>query len=363
LATALQANLASIVFDFVARQKIGGTNMSFFIFRQLPILPPSAYTEEDLAIIVPRVLELTYTAHDLRPWAEDVVASWNRAHPGEPLALPAAPYAFDPGRRAQLRAELDARYARLYGLTRDELRYILDPADTHGRDYPTETFRVLKNNDIKNHGHYRTQRLVIEAWDRMEVGGTSAAVSSEIESDPREAVVSVTLPSLGELKSGNWAWPPDVDRADRLRFAAQYALWLADPTQDASRLRILVACLAEPALLSAWLPKDERSQWERLIGREARLPAAGVVRLNPKTHAAWRSAFERLISSGQLQETQDGKWMRGPHFDASGLSTTSPHALRAAFALHAIRRMDQEQLQSLIVIEDNIVWEKLAYGA
>ena len=44
----------------------------------------------------------------------------------------------------QLRAELDAYYARLYGLTRDELRYILDPKEVHGEDFPGETFRVLK---------------------------------------------------------------------------------------------------------------------------------------------------------------------------------------------------------------------------
>jgi hypothetical protein len=167
LAAALLGNVNSLVLDFVARQKVGGTHLTYGYLKQLPILPPSAYTPSDLAFIVPRILELTYTAHDLLPWAEDVVASWSRAHPGELLAPPAAPYSFDPDRRAQLRAELDARYARLYGLTRDELRYILDPADSHGPDYPTETFRVLKNNDIKNHGHYRTQRLVLEAWDRL----------------------------------------------------------------------------------------------------------------------------------------------------------------------------------------------------
>ena len=56
------------------------------------------------------------------------------------------------------RADVDAR---LYGLTRDELRYLLDPADTRGPDYPTETFRVLKTN-----GKYGTRRLVLEARDR-----------------------------------------------------------------------------------------------------------------------------------------------------------------------------------------------------
>lgn len=44
-------------------------------------------------------------------------------------------------RRAQLRAELDGYYARLYGLTRDELRYTLrvDPKEVHGEDFPGET--------------------------------------------------------------------------------------------------------------------------------------------------------------------------------------------------------------------------------
>ena len=66
-----------------------------------------------------------------------------------------------------LRAELDAYYARMYGLTRDELRYILDPSDTHGPDYPTETFRGLKSNELRAFGEYRTRRLVLEAWDAL----------------------------------------------------------------------------------------------------------------------------------------------------------------------------------------------------
>jgi hypothetical protein len=73
-------------------------------------------------------------------------------------------------RRALLRAEFDAFYARAYGLTRDELRYILDPSDVKGLDYPSETFRVLKNNEMKRYNEYRTARLVLDAWDRMERG-------------------------------------------------------------------------------------------------------------------------------------------------------------------------------------------------
>jgi hypothetical protein len=162
-AAALLANESALVVDFVARQKVGGTSLGIFIVKQLPVLSPSRYTAADLDFIVPRVLELTYTAYDLTPWARDL------GYEGEP-------FGWDPERRAVLRAELDAYYARLYGLTRDELRYVLDPADVMGPDYPSETFRVLKNNEIREFGEYRTRRLVLEAWDQLFNGKTLAFV-------------------------------------------------------------------------------------------------------------------------------------------------------------------------------------------
>ena len=55
-------------------------------------------------------------------------------------------------------------------MTRDELRYILDPKDVYGPDFPGETFRVLKDREIREFGEYRTRRLVLEAWDRMFTG-------------------------------------------------------------------------------------------------------------------------------------------------------------------------------------------------
>jgi len=158
-----------LVFDFVSRHKVGGTHLNYFIYKQLPVLPPDRYTPADLAYIVPRVLELTHTARDLQPWADDLLAAMPAADP-RPVAErngPLPPFPWNPERRAQLRAELDARYARLYGLTRDELRYILDPADVMGEDYPSETFRVLKNNELRDFGEYRTRRLVLQAWDAI----------------------------------------------------------------------------------------------------------------------------------------------------------------------------------------------------
>ncbi len=231
----LLVNLNILAFDWVLRQKIGGTHLTFFILRQLPLLPPNAYSPEDLRFIVPRALELVYTAWDIKPFADDVWreaargegemanggealraairAQWeaNRAATGgvspappdwlplygiDPAApCPLPPFTWDEGRRALLRAELDAYYARLYGLTRKQLRYILDPADLTAReladildpweevsdpldaagyaaraaasDFPGETFRVLKDKEQRQYGEYRTRRLVLEAWARL----------------------------------------------------------------------------------------------------------------------------------------------------------------------------------------------------
>jgi hypothetical protein len=63
--------------------------------------------------------------------------------------------------------DLDTWFARTYGLTRDELRYILDPADVHGPDFPDETFGVLKEKEQAKYGEYRTRRLVQEGWDKL----------------------------------------------------------------------------------------------------------------------------------------------------------------------------------------------------
>jgi hypothetical protein len=152
---AFLGNFNSLALDFIARLKVGGTHLTYGYMKQFPIFSPTFYAQTDLAFIVQRVLELTYTSHSMAPFARD-------------LGYDGQPFAWDEDRRAQLRAELDAWYARAYGLTRDELRYVLDPADVKGADYPSETFRVLKKNEIARFGEYRTARLVLAARDQLQ---------------------------------------------------------------------------------------------------------------------------------------------------------------------------------------------------
>lgn len=146
---------ASIIFDFIVRQKLGGTNVSFYFMEQFATPTPESFYGGDIDLIKSAVLELTFTTHTMQPWAEDL------GHSGPP-------FAWDPERRALLRAELDGFFARKYGLNRDELRYVLDPTDTHGPDHPSETFRILRDKEIAAYGEYRTRRLVLEAYDRLE---------------------------------------------------------------------------------------------------------------------------------------------------------------------------------------------------
>jgi len=337
-AAAFLGMLTSMTFDFTARHKIGGTHLNFFIAQQLPVLPPSAFSENDLEFVRTRVLELTYTSHALKPWAED-------------LGYSGAPFAWNEGRRSELRAELDVFFARQYGLTEEELQYVLDPAKARGSGYPSETFRVLKEREIRQFNEYRTERLVLEAWKQMDAVQPSDTLPAP-----------VVLPPLVDLLDGAWAWPTSLQPRDRLRYAAQYVLSQMDPANDGKHARFVIASLAEPALLTPLLATGDRSQWIRLVGSEAQ-PAQGAIRLRPSINAAWRSLFESLLTSGQLEERADGSWTRGQHFSSAGLQAVSADAQRAAFVIRAIQSLDVSNLTAAVAQEDNVIWARFGHGA
>ncbi|MER5778905.1 DNA methyltransferase [Streptomyces sp. NPDC002039] len=141
----LYANSVSMVLDYVLRQKLGGANLNFFQFEQLPFIAPEAIAAH-ASFLIPRILELTYTAHDMRTFAHDLSDTGN-------------PFRWDPDRRAVIRAELDALFFHLYGITREDTAYILD------------TFNVTRDNDVKAHGEYRAKNLILAEYDRMATDG------------------------------------------------------------------------------------------------------------------------------------------------------------------------------------------------
>lgn len=146
----LLACFNSFIFDFVARQKLAGLNMLFFIVKQFPVL-----RREHLDAATPwaprvpirdwvnvRVAELVYTAEDMAPFARS-------------LGIDTRPYKWEPSRRDHVRFELDAAFFHLYGIQRDDVDYIM------------ETFPIVKRKDIAEHGEYRTKRLILEIYDAM----------------------------------------------------------------------------------------------------------------------------------------------------------------------------------------------------
>jgi hypothetical protein len=139
--THLEATFNSFVLDYVARQKNSGVHLAFFIVKQLPVLPPSAF--RDWADwIRDRVLELTYTAWDMEPFARN-------------LGEDGPPFHWDAERRFVMRAELDAAFFHLYGVDRDDVDYIM------------ETFPIVKRRDVQQYATFRTKNLILKVYDAM----------------------------------------------------------------------------------------------------------------------------------------------------------------------------------------------------
>jgi hypothetical protein len=181
LLACLYACLCSFALDYAARQKVGGTSLTYFVVKQLPVLPPCTFAgaatwSPRTALrdwLLPRVLELTYTAWDLEPFARDV-------------GYDGPPFRWDPARRFLLRCELDAAFFHLYGLSCDDTDYVMD------------TFPIVRKHDEKAHGEYRTKRVILEIYNAMaEAARTGKPYQTRLDpppADPRVAHPASTRP-------------------------------------------------------------------------------------------------------------------------------------------------------------------------
>ena len=156
LSCLIVANLNSMPFDYVARQKVAGNNFTWYLLEQLPFIASDRFERKLSGIpaydlIRTRVLELTYCAWDLQPFAQD-------------LGYDGPPFVWDEERRHHLKCELDAIYAHLYQLNREDLVWILDAPESY------QSFPGLKRNEMQQFGEYRTQRYVLQAYDLLANG-------------------------------------------------------------------------------------------------------------------------------------------------------------------------------------------------
>ena len=165
----LLANLNCVILDYLARQKVHGNHLAWYLLEQLPVVPPGDYarafgTKTASEIVREAVLELTYTAHDLAPFARDM--GYVDAK-GEVLP----PFEWDEARRLNLRAKLDALYFILYGVfdpasaaaCRDDIRYIYS------------TFPIIAQQERDKWGSFKSEELCL-AWINALMAGQPDAV-------------------------------------------------------------------------------------------------------------------------------------------------------------------------------------------
>jgi hypothetical protein len=159
-AALLLGNLGSHAFDYVARQKVQGQHLNSFILEQLAVIAPNRFDEPLPAafaahlraaglmnghhpqptvadFVIPQVLALSYTAHDLAPFARDLGYVDAAGDVLPPLVWD------DEDRRARL-AALDALFFHLYGLGEDDAAYVLG------------TFPIVRQQDMAAFGRYRS---------------------------------------------------------------------------------------------------------------------------------------------------------------------------------------------------------------
>ena len=157
VAMCLLANLNAMCLDFVVRQKMHGTSLNLFIVEQLPVIAPDDYNQQfgnttARELVRDHVLRLTYTAHDMAPFARD-------------LGYDGPPFIWDEEDRRHLRARLDALYFHLYGITRDDAEYILS------------TFPIVRREDTTRFGTYRTRDLILAYMNALTAGDTDTVVA------------------------------------------------------------------------------------------------------------------------------------------------------------------------------------------
>jgi hypothetical protein len=317
-------------------------NLNYFIFRQLPVLKPDIYDaaptwERGISMlkwVCSRVLELTYTAWDMEPFARDV-------------GYDGPPFRWVPERRFLLRCELDAAFFHLYGLSRDDTDYVMD------------TFPIVRKNDEKTYGEYRNKRVILEIYDEMAAAAqTGKAYQTRLDpppADPRVAhpprqtdagvtprrvpkpapivapeVEVASLPAKIPALPTDDSWqllPQKVDTAAHFALAA--VVLAAGEPMWLWRARLLAALSISKQQLSEQLSAADLKLWKKAVGRDPQAKWEPSV-----IDRAVDAACDMLCATSRLEKTADGKVVA-----TAKLASEPPDATymgRAAFVLERL---------------------------
>jgi hypothetical protein len=309
--------------DYLGRQKVGGNAYSMFIAKQLPILPPATYAQPCLwasdartleAWLLPRLLELTYAAWDLEPFARD-------------CGYEGPPFRWDEARRFLLRCELDAAFFHLYGINRDDAAYILD------------TFPIVKRKDIAAHGTYRTQETILRIYDALaeaqRTGQPYQTLLSPPPADPAVAHPPRAVMLKPELPTGARQPAPNPQiylmQLTILLLHQNRGTLALDRMMDACALLSLPDTLVKHAAIEVGdLAKRWQSRFREKIQADLFLPM-----------------LRDLVDRGVVRLKRDGTGTSVVLTDASAVPSNLEVAFDASLALDVVNSLTLPELDAL----------------
>lgn len=361
----LYACLCSFALDYAARQKVGGTHLTYGYLKQLPVLAPAEYGKDAIWSrgttvrdwLIPRVLELTYDAWQLEPFARDV------GHDGPP-------FRWDPDRRFLLRCELDAAFFHLYEVAREDVDYVMD------------SFPIVRRDDEKAHdGQFRTKKTILDIFDAMEAAARSGRAyetrlspppaDSRVTHPPREGgqvlpfrpaarpQPAVQPPAVAPAAPRDIpAWNPELlpAVATKTGLAASAGRWGTTLTGVDLGIAALAAVLrnigsqasrdeVERAVVLAVLPGLLQSKFDAQTAPTWRR-AIGTANMNLSSIAAlaipWAEVLRRATVEHLLVMDADGRWRAGADIDDAPSDVLDARALVALSWLESVSSADVE---------------------
>lgn len=333
----LMAVLSSFIADYVARQKVGGVNLTYGYVNQFAVPEPHSLPG---SFILPRVLELTYTSHALTAFARD-------------SGYEGPPFRWDEERRLLIRCELDALFFHLYGIEPDDVDYIM------------ESFPIVRRNDETCFGEYRTKRLILEIYDRMQQAKDSGVEYQTILDPPPahprvahsvyeplvvDAAADPWLDLANAAASEAWRSPTGVTYSNFVLFALIDVMKNFGTSVAPDRIRTAVALTTNPALAAAVLEPEEARRWVAAIGADARALPANVTRFATQRGEVdhdWADAVARAKAGGLLVEDwAAGTWSLRLGAQGSGQPWIQG---RAAVAVAIVKRFEPIELEQNLV--------------
>lgn len=311
----------SFAMDFLVRMKVSLT-MALTILDSLPF-PRLAVDNVIGRNLAQRALRLTCTGLEMGAlWDEFAQAGVVPRRKTDEV-----PGASDAEQRLRLRTEIEADLAVLYGLTRDELGYVLD------------TFPIVQKNDEKVYGDFRTKALVLDRFDELSRPSGAKVIPLPVKPAVRlQPTVAPTDPRRDIPE-----WSPDLlpAVATKLGLAASAGRWgtmltgvdlgiaalaavLRNMGGPASRDEVERAVVLSilPSLLQSKFDLQTAVKWRRAIG-SANMSLTSISAFS----IPWAEVLRRAAVENLLKIDGGGLWSAGVDIDDAPSAELDARAL------------------------------------